>query len=62
MIVLCRLFGHKFREGWAGSRSGYFGAIVVNYKRCERCDKTEYEYSTDISMKPIEDIYNTRRL
>jgi hypothetical protein len=42
----CKIFGHKWRQGWAGAYGGVFGAVVVNLKICERCGHSEKEIST----------------
>jgi hypothetical protein len=49
---ICKVFGHKWQEGSVGTMCAYFGAVVVNYKTCERCGKSEHEYRT--VMKEIE--------
>jgi hypothetical protein len=48
--MMCRIFGHNWNSGWAGAYGGPFGAVVVNYKTCERCDKKEHEYTTETSI------------
>ena len=53
MNLICKVLGHKWRKGWAGAMGGPFGAIVVNLKTCERCDKCEKEYSTHIEIMEV---------
>lgn len=51
--LLCKMFGHKWREWSVGTPSKSFGAIVVNLKTCERCDKQEHELYTVLDMTII---------
>jgi hypothetical protein len=53
MNILCKIFGHDYREGWAGSYGGPFGAVVVNIKTCNRCDHTEKEFSTHVPQLEV---------
>jgi len=44
--IWCKMFGHKDVIGSVGSMTVSFGAVVVNYRVCTRCNRKNYSYST----------------